>query len=361
MCGELLMGDTRRGRRRPSRETGLRMARKATAQDVADLAGVSRSAVSLVLNGRAAGNISVQKQKAVIAAAEQLSYTPNAVALSLRSQRTRTLGVLSWAGRASLAQVLLHSAWQAAHDDRYLMLMMDTGGDREEERRQLETLRDRQVDGFLVIAPDMTEYEPDELMLSVPTVLLNCVDPQGTLSSVAPDELEAGRLAAQVLLEHGHRRTALLVADADAPQTRLRVAGVQQAFAAAGVPAPHPMDAGTGIDDGYHAARRLLLEPDRPSSLICTQERLAVGAVLAAADLHLPVPSALSVLSLEDGEELARSLVPPLTTVHRPDAAMAAEAVSLLVEQISANAPAKARQLLFRCPLNAGASVAAPG
>lgn len=336
------------------------MARRATARDVADLAGVSRSAVSLVLNGRAAGNISLEKQKAVLAAARQLSYTPNAVALSLRSQRTRTIGVLSWPGRAALAQVLLHSAWQKAQADHYLMLMMDTAGDREQERQQLETLRDRQVDGFLIIAPDLTEYEPPELLAGVPTVLLNCVDAQGSLTSVVPDEVQAGRVAAEVLLESGHRSAGLLVADTTAPQTQLRVRGVQQAFAAAGLPAPAPVDAGNAIDAGYHATRRLLLEADRPSALICTQERLAVGAVLAAADLSVPIPAALSVVSLEDGEELARSLVPPLTTVHRPDTAMAEEAVALLVALLTAEEPPEVRQLRFSCPVKARSSVAVP-
>jgi LacI family transcriptional regulator len=60
--------------------------RKATAQDVADLAGVSRSAVSLVLNGRGQGNIARDKQQAIIEAARQLNYTLNAVALSLRNR-----------------------------------------------------------------------------------------------------------------------------------------------------------------------------------------------------------------------------------------------------------------------------------
>jgi transcriptional regulator with XRE-family HTH domain len=72
------------------REGGGEVVRKATAQDVADLAGVSRSAVSLVLNGRGQGNIAHDKQQAIIDAARQLNYTPNAVALSLRNRRSRT-------------------------------------------------------------------------------------------------------------------------------------------------------------------------------------------------------------------------------------------------------------------------------
>src|SRR3954452_16101016 len=165
------------------------MACRATAQDVADLAGVSRSSVSLVLNGRAAGNIGPEKQKAVLAAAKQLGYTPNAVALSLRSQRTRTLGVLTWPGRAGLPQVMLHRALHRASEHGYLLLVMDTDNDRDVEQHQLETLRDRQVVGFLVVAPELVHYRPVEALVSTPTVLLNCLDPDAMVASPLADEL----------------------------------------------------------------------------------------------------------------------------------------------------------------------------
>src|SRR4051794_39384966 len=117
------------------------MARRATAQDVADLAGVSRSSVSLALNGRAAGNIRPEKEKAVLAEAKQVGYTPNAVALSLRSQRPRPLGVLPWPGRGGLPQVRLHRDLHRASEHGYLLLVMDPGNARNVEQHQLETLR----------------------------------------------------------------------------------------------------------------------------------------------------------------------------------------------------------------------------
>ena len=336
------------------------MARKATAQDVADLAGVSRSAVSLVLNGRAAGNIGPEKQKAILAAAEQLRYTPNAVALSLRSQRTRTIGVLTWPGRVGFAQAMLHQALLKAGERSYLLLIMDTDDDREVERRQLETLRDRQVDGFLVVAPEMQHYRPPEPLTVAPTVLLNCVDPDGVATSVAPDEVGAGRRATELLLEHGHRRIAVLTGEAARLQTGLRVAGVEQALPQAGLPSPLPVAAGRDAGAGYRAARALLLGPERPTALVCTHERLAVGAVLAAAELGLPVPDALSVVSLEDGEHLTSSLVPALTTAHRPDRAMAEQAVLLLMEQLAGRGADEPRRLLFSCPLRTRSSVRRP-
>ncbi|GAA1434135.1 LacI family DNA-binding transcriptional regulator [Microlunatus lacustris] len=332
------------------------MARRATAQDVADLAGVSRSSVSLVLNGRGAGNLSEAKQKAIRAAAEQLDYTPNAVALSLRSRRTRTLGVLTWPDDSGLPGAMLHRALIRAGEHRYLLLVVDTGGDAEVERRQLDTLQDRQVDGFLVAAPAMTHYRPSEVLTTSPTVLLNCIDPDGAVSSVAPDEVQAGRRAAEVLLRHGHRRIGLLVGDLGSLQAAQRVSGVRQAVAAGGGVPPAPVLAGRDIDDGARAARELLSGPDRPTALVCTHERLAVGAALGAAELGLAIPDELSLVSLEDGEDLTSKL----TTVHRPDGAMAEQAVGLLVEQL-AGAAAEVRQLLYRCPLRERASVSVPG
>jgi LacI family transcriptional regulator len=337
------------------------MARKATAQDVADLAGVSRSSVSLVLNGRGAGNLSEEKQKAVRAAAEQLDYTPNAVALSLRSRRTRTLGVLTWPGAVGFAHTMLQRSLRKAGEHNYLLLVVDTGGDAEVERRQLDTLRDRQVDGFLVVSPAMTHYRPTEVLTSTPTVLLNCLDPEAVVSTVTPDEVQAGQRAAEALLRHGHRRIGLLVGDPGSLQTRLRVSGVQQAVAAIGAPLPQPCVAGHEIDEGVRAARRLLSGPERPTAVVCTHERVAVGTALAAAELGLGVPAGLSLVSLEDGERLTSRLDPPVTTVHRPDGAMAEQAVELLLAQLADGGAREVRRLLFGCPLHERGSVAGPG
>jgi LacI family transcriptional regulator len=336
------------------------MGRKATAQDVADLAGVSRSAVSLVLNGRAAGNISPTKQAAILAAAAQLAYTPNAVALSLRSRRTRTLGVLTWPGRVGLPQAMLHAALRKAGEHSYLLLVMDTDADAEVESRQLDTLRDRQVDGFLVVSPELAHYRPVEVLTTAPTVLVNCLDPESAVSSVAPDEVEAGRRATEVLLSGGHVRIGLVVGDPHSLQTQLRVRGVRDAATEAGRPPPAPTAAGRTIEDGYRAARSLLLGPDRPTALICTHERLAIGAALVAAELGVRIPADLSLVSLEDGERLTSTLVPPLTTVHRPDGPMGEQAVNLLLDQLAGDGP-EVRELLFASPLRERGSVAAVG
>jgi LacI family transcriptional regulator len=324
--------------------------RRATAQDVADLAGVSRSSVSLVLNGHGEGNIAPAKQRLILDAAERLNYRPNAVALSLRSQHTRTIGVLTWPGAAGTsASLILSAALRTATEAGYLLIFMDTGGDEEVESRALTTLRDRQVEALLVIAPELTDYQPPEMMLSVPTILVNCADPQAGVTSVVPDEAGAGACAAQILVDAGHTRIGVIAGPAESVQTRLRVAGCRQVITTE-LAAPVQFVAGRDVASAAVAARTVLTQAEPPTALICAHERLAVGAALAAAQLQLDVPGDLSLVSLEDGEQLACQLNPAITTIERPDRAMAEQAVTMLLDRLTREAEFSVKQLAFVCP-----------
>jgi LacI family transcriptional regulator len=330
------------------------MTRRATAQDVADLAGVSRSAVSLVLNGRADGNISRAKQEAVREAARQLSYTPNAVALSLRSQRTETIGVLFWSNQQQIPLALLGAIYQAASAAGYLLLSVDAL----ERPWQVGALLDRRVDGFVVVAPELTDIPLPESVAAFPTVLVNCFDSSLGASSLVPDEMGAGASAAQLLLDSGHRSLGVLAA-ADGLASERRVRGVVRAMESAGLPAPVVLRGGHTVEAGHAGARTLLSSECPPSAIVCTHERLALGVLLAVADLGLRIPTDLSLVSLDDGENLAGDLVPPVALVERPDTVIATHAIELLVEQLRQGRSA-VRRLTFVCPVRPGASVAPP-
>jgi LacI family transcriptional regulator len=331
------------------------VARRATAQDVADLAGVSRSAVSLVLNGHGAGNISAVKQAAIREAARQLSYTPDAVALSLRKQRTRTIGVLSWFGHAGIPGALLAGVSQAAARAGYLLLTVNVV-----QRPELVvSLLDRRVDGFLVVSPELADYQLPEALESVPAVLLNCADSSRPLASVVPDELEAGASAARLLVEAGHVRIGVLANPSDTWQAHGRILGIRREIAAAGLPEPLFVANGRDIDAGQQAACTLLSARNPPSGLICAHERLAIGAMLAAAQHGVSVPEQLSLVSLDDGEHLAARLWPPLDMVQRPDGAMAEAALDLLIGMLTEQ-PGPPRQLSFACQVRRGQSVRPP-
>jgi LacI family transcriptional regulator len=336
------------------------VARKATAQDVADLAGVSRSAVSLVLNGRAQGHIARHKQQAIIEAARRLSYTPNAVALSLRSRRTRTIGVLTWPGEGGFSVTMLHATLERATAAGYLLIFMDTANDRDHQSRALATLLDRQVDALLVMAPDLISYSPVEVMATIPTILVNCVDPNAGLTSIVADEHGAGGDAARLLIEGGHSRIGIIAGPRDAMQSRLRLGGIEETAAAQQVAISVETAANRDVTSGFSSARMLLSAAQRPTALICTHERLAVGAVLAAGALGIRIPADLSVISLDDGEQLASQLVPRLTTIERPDRAMATQAVAMTLQRFDEDNEESIKQLTFSCSPAPRDSVARP-
>ncbi|HEY5820504.1 MAG TPA: LacI family DNA-binding transcriptional regulator [Propionibacteriaceae bacterium] len=336
------------------------MSGRVTAQDVADLAGVSRSAVSLVLNGRAKGTISAVKQQAVLEAARQLDYTPNVVAQSLRTSRTRNLGVLTWRGVGGLPLHLIASALQTSLNAGYMLLKMYAEPTAIDQHRALATLGKRQVDGYLVVAPELCDYEAVDAMALSPVVLLNCSDPANLYTSVVPDEEGAGARAVELLTSRGHRDIGLLSGPLTHFQTGLRVKGVQAALAAAGLPPAQTEVTEVRIDAGRSAAARLLTSERPPTALICTNERLAVGTTFAASELGLAVPADLSIVGLDDREQLSAQLWPEVTRIERPDDLMATHAAELLIERLESGTLAPPQRYSFVCPIAEGASVGPP-
>ncbi len=340
------------------------MNRRATSQEVADLAGVSRSAVSLVLNGHGDGNISAANQTAILAAAKQLDYSPNPVALSLRTRRSSTIGVVTDAiATAGYAGRLLQGAAEVAAADGYLLLVIDTQDDRTHEDRAYATLRGRQVDALLFAALSLRAYDPPDGLLGGPAVLANCFDPGGRLAGYIPDEVAGSRAATRALIDRGHRDIVLLAGTPEAVASGLREQGFRQAMADAGLPVPPVITAGFEIDKGYAAAMQVLDRPGpRPTGLVCANDRAATGVYLAAARLGLDIPTDLSVVGYDDDENVAPWLVPALTTVRLPHREMGEAAMGRLLAGIGAGGDEVAFTETVRldCPLVVRDSVSQP-
>ena len=224
---------------------------------------------------------------------------------------------------------------------------------------QVDALLDRRVDGFVVVAPELTDFPLPESVAAVPTVMVNCLDPSLGASSLVPDEVGAGAAAAQHLLDSGHRPARGGGGHGGAV---LGTSGARRPARGARTPACRTRSC------CGPATRSTTATPPRagcsspttpPSALVCVHERLALGALLAVTDLGLNVPDDLSLVSLDDGENLAGRLVPAVDLVERPDAVIAMHALELLVEQLRHGDPA-VRRLTFVCPVRPGGSVAPP-
>ena len=148
----------------------------------------------------------------------------------------------------------------------------------------------------------------------------------------------------------------------DIPATHKRLEGYRRALAEAGIRFDQSLvEAGTcDTSGGYLAARRLLVHDDRPTALFCFNDRMAMGAYRAAAELDLSIPRDLSVVGFDNQELICEGLVPPLTTVELPHYAMGARATALLLSMNGAGPSCPVEPELLPCPLVRRDSVAPP-
>jgi LacI family transcriptional regulator len=324
------------------------MNRKATALDVAKLAGVSRSAVSLVLNGRGGGNVSKESQDRVREAAAALNYSPNKIALSLRNQRSRVIGIVSdQVVTSPFDGNIIAGADAVARMQGFVTVVMDTELDSARDESAVDTLLDRQVDGLMYVTVGLRQLHVPPNMRQVPSVLANCFDHRtgAGVPAVIPDEVGGGRAATAHLLELGHRDIAFLAGDNKSPAVPRRIQGCREALAAAGVRVPDGriLHAGWDIDTGFHGALKLLdgVPADRrPTAILCANDRLAIGVVLAANRMGLGIPQDLSVMGYDDEFRIASSMVPALTTMALPFRDMGAAAMTALLQIVEASGDA---------------------
>ncbi|GEN81411.1 LacI family DNA-binding transcriptional regulator [Actinotalea fermentans] len=347
---------------------------RVTLADVALAAGVSSTTASLVLSGRGDElRISDTVQHRVREVSESLGYRPNILSVGLRRGSSLALGFVSdTVATSQLAGDLIKGALEAAHERGLMLFIAESEGDPKVERRLLNALLDRQVDG-VVLASMFTQTRrlPSGLDHG-PAVLLNALprEPHPTIPSVVPDELEAGRAAARLLLEAGHRSIHLVGAGPRREDTppgtvagRERLQGILEVLADAGLePTSGYLHEDWLPQHGWAATQRILAADGAGSAIITFNDRLAFGAYQALHEAGLRVPQDMSLVSFDDAP-VAEWLRPGLTTFAIPHYDLGHRAVELLLETIAARrdgGPAPAGVHRLPMPLRARESVAPP-
>ncbi|WSF71437.1 LacI family transcriptional regulator [Streptomyces decoyicus] len=285
--------------------------RPPTIRGVAERAGVSKSLVSLVLQG--SPRVSDAKRQAVLAAIEELGYRPNAAARSLVARRTHTVGVLLNDMRNPwFVEVLdgLNSLLQA-HGLR--MLMADGRLDRRAGQDFARTFQELRVDGIVVVGtlPDTDGLA--EAAERLPTVIAGNHEPRlPRVDLVANDDERGARLATEHLIGLGHRRIAHIAGQGLVGELRRR--GFESAVRAHGLAASAVVENGDGTEEGGYRAAVRLLNPsrgsgspvaERPTAVFAFNDISGVGALSAAQELGLEVPAGLSLVGY-DNTYLAR-------------------------------------------------------
>lgn len=276
--------------------------------------------------------ISGETRDRVLRSARELDYRPNVLARALRTSVAGTLAFVSdsVASEAYGGQ-MVRGALAGALEHGQLLLVLETGEDRAVEENLLLGLLDRGVDGFLYARAATSAVELPSALRGQRVVLLNCFEEAGTGTAVLPDEYRAGRDAARVLAERGHRR--IQVVGTPGPGIHAgaeRYRGILDELRARGLRLEGTVECEWWPESAYEAlAAALPSHP--PQGLVCMNDRVALGAYQALQEAGLSVPEDVSVVSFDDSA-LASWLRPPLSSIGLPYFAMGQHALALLLD-----------------------------
>lgn len=301
-------------------------------QAVAAQAGVSVATVSRAFNFP--DKVTPATRELVERVARELNYLPNASARTLRTQRSRTLGVvLPTLLNPTFAECLQGIA-RAAVAGGYAILPVTTGYRLDEEERAVQLLLAGNVDGLiLVVSNPSTSAALQRLQATgVPYVLAYNRHSDHPCVSVDSEGAVADAVTRLVLL--GHRRIAMVsgtLAASDRAQQRYR--GYQRGMAEAGLDAP-PLIEVPFVETAIDALCAELRPRTRPTALVCSNDLLAIRSIRAAHLGGLAVPDDLSVVGF-DGIALGEDLTPALTTIAQPNSDIGRHSVELLVQAMA--------------------------
>lgn len=306
-----------------------------TAQDVADLAGVSPSTVSRVLNDSDGGFISEKTRARVRAAAAQLGYSPNPIARALRGQKSHLIGVIVRDIADPFFARMISELSTSARALGYRIVLGHAQNDSDTALTLGDLLDIRQTDGVIVLGnlrDDDSSLE--ELFRKSDKVVTLCRTPASGYA-VGIDN----RAGVQALMDHlwglGHRRIAFIDAGwqgdiserREAYLTYLHDRGVDA------LPSWIVREVNTPAG-GYRAMHTLMAAPQHPTAVFASDDMVATGALKAALMSGLRVPQDVSIVGFDD-IDLAQYLTPALTTMRQPTDVLSHEALSLLLALIA--------------------------
>lgn len=309
--------------------------------DVGRAAGVSAATVSFVLNPTSKQPISQATRARVLQAVADLGYRPNRVAQVLRRGGSGTLGiVVDESAVESPVGQLIAGAHDAAAAAGHVLLTSYSGRAPDLLAAELATLADHQVAGILVLCSGTRELELPPLTGHPPTMIVNGFDAAGALPGVVPGDRAGGASAVRLALEAGHRDIGLLLGREGVWATEQRLAGARGALATT-LGIRLRIDYGNYyLDSGYALATKLLAADDRPTALVCGNDRMALGAYLAAGHLGLAIPDQVSIVGYDDTDPVVELLTPPLSTIRLPLYDMGRHAATQVLSGRVGQAPA---------------------
>ncbi len=329
-----------------------------TIKDVARKAQVSTATVSYVLNNT--GQVSQKTREQVLKVVEELNYSMNTIAKTLRTSKSRTVGVIVEDMTVFVSPAIVDGVNQFVEEHDYHIILQNLrltqrfGHDFEGAARASKQLKQaigvllsRQIDGIIYIGEHSRDVSDILGEVNRPVIYTHCFTRSSLDYTINYNDFTPAYEAAQYLIDLGHRDIALITGLSNSTPGRLRYEGFSQALREAGIDLPekYVKQGDWEYASAFQAAQELCFLQNRPTAIFAMNDVMALGAVDAASQQSLEVPRDLSVIGF-DNREISRFHHPRLTTIEPPYHAMGSLAADILLQLLEGEQPQERRFLL---------------
>ena len=306
-----------------------------TLTELARKAGVSIATVSRALTN-SDHPMSEDTRQRILELAKEYGYQPNQVARSLRTNTTKTIGILVENILSPFIAPIIRGIQDTLKPAGYLGLIINTDWDDQVEMESLHILNNRQIDGIIFVATWHHDTSLLEQMTKKPYVFVHRHFNSRSPNSVLADDQSGARLAVGHLADLGHRRIAHLSGPDDWDASRFRIQGYLEELAARELPYDEQLliVGSWEVDGGRDAVQQLLTLHDPPTAVFAGNDMIALGAIHGAQDAGLQIPRDLAVVGYDD-REFTGFFRPSITTVSLPCHEMGEASAELLLRLMS--------------------------
>ncbi len=316
-------------------------------KEVAKKANVSTATVSRVLNGSEL--VTEETKRRVLAVIDELNYMPHAIGRALVTRQTNLIGVILPDVHSEFFSELIRGIDKAARQHNYHIIVSSTHSDKKEIQSMLEVMQGGHVDGLIIMSPHIdTEEVIKHLSPQSRVVFVNSYINGSSFNSVAIDNYNGAYQMVEHLIQHGHKRIAILKGEENNYDAQERFNGYVHALKKNGINRIADLEL-TGDfteESGYDGIMRILKSKSKPTVLFCSNDSMALGALRAMHEKDIIVPGEIALAGFDDVPS-ARYVLPSLTSVHVPIFEMGTTAVEYLFASTEGKSSAEKKRKML--------------
>jgi LacI family transcriptional regulator len=319
-----------------------------TMKDIAVRAGVSVVTVSRAFNDKP--DISRETRELILQIARELDYTPDGLAKSLVTRKTRTIGILIPNNIDSFYAEVVQGIGDECLERGYSIILCNTHDSAEKELEYIRLLREKRVEGMLIYPVQEDERYIEELKnCPIPFVFLNRHTDALKCDYVINDNVYGAYSAVNHLIQRGHRRITYICAKPTASSGKERIAGCKMAVTENGLPsnALSVVTCDETIESCYNIIKELISKDINLGAIFVWDDRLAIGVIKAIFEVGMRIPQDIAVVGYDDIES-SEYLFPSLTTIRQPTYQIGETAAHILVDKLEAEGVIEIKEIVLK-------------